>query len=326
MTDDSALPTSAEVMARARHALSTKGERRLADILGRLRLQIDAVVDTWSISGRPVLAYRGALLAPQRLFLSLRENDPDREAIRAAVRGAFDTRQRVMRELTVALDAESLGVAREHEVVTGHPYRSDRRMAPPPSPALLRTAAENYARAAKDLVCADLLARARVLCEPAAPRSTDRRSCYRVHVLVSLEDLAEALRDRSLQVRMTDILRAVGTSLDHTIGDVTMSPWLEGIRDTASIVGPARRRTAALQELLAAEGVACVLLGDTHGAARLVAHLHGHTVVIDVAEGTGWRPIDQQLSHVHVGADEADAPELARRVRDLLRAAAKRER
>ena len=63
----------------------------------------------------------------------------------------------------------------EHEVVVGHPYRNGRRMSPPPSPAVLRTAAERYARGAKDEVCADLLTRAKLLCESAAPRSTDRR-------------------------------------------------------------------------------------------------------------------------------------------------------
>lgn len=312
-----ALPSSKSVLGRARNALASKGGRRLADWLGGLRLEIDPVPETWTIYGRSVLAYRGALLAPQRLLLLLREHDEDRETIRAAVRAAFDTRDQVLRELSLVLDHASLGVTHEQEVLEGHPYR-DKVGQRPPSPALLRTAAERFAAATKDGFCAELLSRAKVLCEPAAPLPTDRtRACYRVHVLLSLDDLARAHRDRSVQKRMTELLRTVGTTLDHSIGDVTLRPWLEGERDTAVLVGPARRRTAELQALLAAEGIASVLVGEVDGASRLVAHHNGRTVVVDLVHGSGWTE-QPALPHLRVGLDEADAPELARRVRKAL--------
>ena len=310
------LPSQRSILGRARNALASKGERRLADWLGGLRLEIDPVPQTWTIYGRPVLAYRGALLAPQRLLLLLRQHDADREAIRAAVRAAFDTREQVLRELSVVLDHTSLGVTHEQEVLEGHPYR-DRVGQRPPSPAVLRTAAERFATATKDDFCAGLLARAKILCEPAAPPATDRaRCCYRIHLLLSLDDLAQVHQDRSVHTRVAEVLRVVGTTLDHSIGEVTLRPWLEGELDTAQLVGPTRRRIAELQERLAAEGVASVLIGEVHGATRLVAHHAGETVVLDLVQGKGWR--EEAGLHLRIGLDEVDGAELARRVRKAL--------
>lgn len=319
MTESALLPSSDEVLTRARAALETNGEHAAARVVGLLRLQIDPQHETWSLGGRTVRAYRAALLASQRQLLSLRESAVERETIRAAVRAAFDTRERVLRELSLALDADTLGVPRNEEVVRGHPYRQGEHRSPPPSPAVLREAASKYARAMNDAACAELFERAKLQCEPAAPLSSDRRACYRVHVLVSLDDLAATSRDRSMRKRIVDVVRAVGTGLDHAIGDVKLVPWLEGVREAASSVGASRQRAALLQELLAAEGLACVQLGEVAGAMRFVVHRSGRTAIVDLDDGDGFTLGQPLVPHVRIGADGADTAAIARRIRDMLR-------
>jgi len=267
------------------------------------------------LSGRNVLAFRAELRVTNSLIVRFQQHPDLRERIRKALRASFDDANRVLQDITVSLDAATVASSGHLESLEAHPYRdtADRH----PSPAVLRSAAERFATLSGEETCAALLSRATFRCEPAAPLSRDQRACYRVHVLLSLDDLALAAQAPELRRSLSNAVRTVGTTPETSIGDVTLAPMLEGVADTAAATGPSRQATALIQDLLAGEGVVTVVVASIPDGTRLVAHYRGRTAILDLVHGSALQPA-QAIERMEVGVDGPDPAGVARRIRAML--------
>lgn len=303
---------------RTRSILLQSGNHDAAQVLSHVRLAFDPHVDTWTIAGRRVLAFRFVLLAPQKLILQLREQPDVRDRIRVALSAAFDSPERVVRELSVALDDRAVAIAPALEP-GAHPYRTQHDAAQPPQPSIVRAAAERFARSSGDDVCASILERATIACELVVPATAERRANYRVEVLVDLEDLATAAKEPSLRSRVTDAVRAVAQSPYRTISEVLLVPKLAGAGDPGNAAAGTRHTASVLQDLLAAEGIMSVVLGVTgSGALRLLLYVAGRAALLDVGTD-GWHEDTAELPHLRISHDTADLAAAARSIRNVLR-------
>lgn len=305
------------VRARAGALLLEAGDRLAEATLRRSRLHIDLGADDWSLSGHKVPAYRAQLLVAHEIMLRFQEHPDLRERIRAALRTAFDAREGVLHDISIALDPSTLSASGYDASLEDHPYRTTATNDTRPVPSVLRAAAERYASLAGDAECEALLSRAQLQCEPTAPPSHERTACYRVHVRVGLEDLARAAHVAGLRQRVADVVRIVGTTPAVCIGDVTLTPMLAGAIDVPRSTGPSRN-TALLQDLLAAEGIVSVVISAIERGTRLVVHYRGQTALLDLVEGEGVRAAGNAMMWIEAGVEGPDPAGTARRLRDLL--------
>jgi hypothetical protein len=307
-----------QLLARARLILEQSGQQPCARLLGRLRVELEKP-ERWTLSGRDVDAHRGVLFVPGDLILALRAEAGLREQMRAALAAAFDTPTRVLRDLTIVLDDESMSLGAADSAATGHPYRSATEPDCLPHPSILLRAAQTYAIAAGAPDAAQVLARARVVVErPGADRG-DGRTAVKGFVLLGLADLARVACDAKLRGRMLDAVHAVLQGPHRTVAEVRLGPdWsLPQPREIPSASPSTIHTVSVLQELLAADGVACAIVEVRDSAVRLIAVLGGTVGIIDVGESGSYQGT-VAVAHVRIDPTGADLGQAARVVRLAL--------
>jgi len=284
--------------------LEQAGDAEAARVLGRLSLGLQEP-ERWSLSGRAVDAYLAVLMAPADLILRLRSDSPLRERIRAALAAAFDTADRVLRDVTVVLDDAGMPA---DITAAGHPYRSTPQQDALPHPGLLRDGASSYAREAGAADAAELLDRCRLVAECVSSEPEQRRT-VRVCVLASLKDLARIAGQRALRDQIVAAVRAVVQGPWRTAGDVTFGPDWTGTQPRA-VHGFAE----AIRDLLASRGIGSVVVQSSASRVRLVVTLAEQVGVVDIGE-----PGSSEVAQVKIDRDAPDPAEAAREIERALR-------
>lgn len=315
MSDSSTpVPDSATVLARAERVLVDSGDNEAARLLARLGFALEPEPESWSLSGRTVLAWRGVLLCPADLILGLRADAALRERLRAALAAAFDTRQRTLRELLVLLDDVSMPSTPD-DAPAGHPYR-DARGHSLPHPAVLLAAARHCLRAWGDTQADAVLGRASIDFEP-LPSHARGHSAHRVIVSLPLDDVARVARDRSLHDRLADAVRTVALGAHRTVTEVVVAPdWsLPGV--PAAAASSADRAAVTLRDLLEAEGLACGVLMRDAASVRLLATRAGKLAMVEVSDHDAG-PAHTSVVHVAIDHRSGHLPDAARAIRKAI--------
>jgi len=309
---------SVNLVARACRVLEQSGDCETAALLGRLKVAIEEP-ERWTLSGRAVHAHPAVLVVPGDLILRVRADAALRDRFRSALAAAFDTPSRVLRDLSVTLDDEHMRIGARDALTASHPYRTPLDPSSLPHPTMLRRAAQDYATAAGHHDAAQLLSRSRVAMESPSASAGEGRATLRLSLMFGIDDLARLGRDATLRAETIEAIRAVAQGPRRAVAEVTLGPdWSLALGETPPAVPNATRHTIeVLKDLLAAEGVTCVVTSTGTQSSRLVACLDGCLGVIDVVDGP---PSQGTLSlvQVRVAQSGSDLAEVARSVRRAL--------
>jgi hypothetical protein len=302
-----------ELVARACGLLQTSGDPQAASVLACMKLQLDSP-ERWSLSGREVQAYRAVLLAPVHLLPKLHADAQLRERIRSALATVLEGPGRALRDLAVVLDDEDEQSVQDHGAAEGgHPYREG-HVAAMPHPVWLRSAAHGYATAAGWPRAAEVLSRASLWGE-ASQADWDRVCTARVCVMLGLGDLAAVLGDAGLKDELVRAVRIVGQGPQRVVGDVTFAPDRAG--PVEGVCAPLPHAAALLQSLLAAEGIACVVVQSDRRSARLLVSARGQVGIVDVGDEPSMESTVPVL-HVKIDQESSDCSEAARAIRRAI--------